>query len=360
MTILNRYILKTFAHIFGLALASFVGIFLLIDFFEKVDDFIEHGAGASQYLVYFLNNIPVATLQVIPIATLLGTFGCIGGLSRTNELTAIRAGGVNIWRITLPLVTTAMLLSGVVLLANEYLIPLNKKTMHHIMQVELKKRPPIFLKTKNIWLKEGNSIYNIRQSDPEKGRLEGVSIFLFDDRFRMVARRDAPYAIHQNNLWSFHNLTERNFDPSSSNITQSRTLPETSLHLAKKPEDFSEGQHKTDTLSFRELRALANKLQEEGYDPRRYRVDMHAHLAHPLTCLVMAVLGIPFALRKGRGSSLALGVTLSIAVGITYYILQATLLAFGYAGILPPVVAAWAALVIFALIALWLMISARD
>ncbi len=360
MTILNRYILKTFVHVFSLALAAFVGIFLLIDFFERVDDFIEHGARASQYLLYFLNNIPVATVQVVPIAALLGTFGCIGGLSRSNELTAMRAGGVNIWRITLPLIITAMLLSGAVLLANEYLVPLNKKTMHHIVQVELKNYPAIFSKTQDIWLKEGNSIYNIRQSEPEKGRLNGISIYLFDDQFRLVGRKDAPDAIYRDNLWNFHNLTERNFDPASSIITGTRRVPNADLRLAKKPEDFAENLHKTDIMSIGELRALAQKLEAEGYDPRRYRVDMQAHLAHPFTCLVMAALGIPFALRKGRGSSLALGVTLSIAVGITYYIIQATFLAFGYAGILPPAVAAWAALILFSLIALWLMISARD
>ena len=87
---------------------------------------------------------------------------------------------------------------------------------------------------------------------------------------------------------------------------------------------------------------------------------MMARLATPFTSLIMAFLGIPFALQKGRNANLAMGVALSVAVGVSFYLLQAMLIAFGYSAVIPPWVAAWAPNVLFMLIGIWLLLSSRD
>jgi lipopolysaccharide export system permease protein len=102
VNLLNRYILSAFARIFGLALAAFAGIYLLVDFFERVDSFIEHKAHLSQYSLYFTNKIPMIVVQVAPMAVLMGVFMSPGRLSRSSELTAMRASGISLWRITVP------------------------------------------------------------------------------------------------------------------------------------------------------------------------------------------------------------------------------------------------------------------
>ncbi|WP_432822563.1 LPS export ABC transporter permease LptG [Trichloromonas sp.] len=360
MTLLNRYILSIFYRLLLLSLTAFVGIFLLIDFFERIDDFLEHGARGSLYFLYLINNIPIATLQVIPLAILLAAFGTIGGLARSNELTAIRSGGISIWRIISPLIRAAVLFTLISLAANEYLIPLNQKNINYIKRVEVQGKAEIFQKSDDIWFREGNRIFNIRLSRPEEGLLKGVTIFEFDDIFRLVERKDSPRARFLNGSWLFENLAVRRFDPESGMIVDSQTFPETELQLTKKPEDFIETQHKTEQMGFFELRSLIRQLQSEGYDARRYKVDMQSRLAQPFACLAMALLGIPFALRKGRGASLALGVTLSVAIGIVFYILQAMLMALGYSSIIPPFAAAWSAVLLFTMLALWLLLSARD
>jgi lipopolysaccharide export system permease protein len=143
-------------------------------------------------------------------------------------------------------------------------------------------------------------------------------------------------------------------------IMESQVFPQKEMQLTKKPDDFTETLYKTEQMGFFELRALIEKLQSEGYDARRYKVDMYSRLAHPFACLTMAILGIPFALRKGRGASLSLGVTLSVTIGIIYYILQAMLMALGYASVIPPLAAAWSAVLLFTLIGLWLLLSTWD
>lgn len=360
MSILHRYILHFFTRLLLLSLGAFAGIFLLVDFLEKVDDFLEHGAAISLYVLYLLNMLPVAVAQVIPLATLLAAFGTLGGLSKSNELTAMRGGGISIWKITLPLLISGLLLSAGLFFVNEFLIPVNQKKIHYILQNELRGKQEILFKRDNIWFREDGTIYHVRQSQPENNRLLGVTILEFDEQFHLISRQDAPLARFVEGVWIFEDLVSYRYDPDTSMIVERLRFPQKSLELAKKPEDFTETFYKAEQLGFFELRSLVEKMKNEGYNPRNYQVDMHARLAYPFTCLTMTMLGIPFALRKGRSASLAVGVTLSVAVGVVFFILQTLLTTLGYSAVIPPFIAAWSALLIFSLLAVWLLLSTRD
>jgi lipopolysaccharide export system permease protein len=84
---------------------------------------------------------------------------------------------------------------------------------------------------------------------------------------------------------------------------------------------------------------------------------MHSKLSLPFACLIMAFLGIPFALRGGRTSGIALGIGLSLAIGFAYFIINAILISFGQTDVLSPLISAWAANFIFALSAIWLTLT---
>ncbi|BCR05470.1 LPS export ABC transporter permease LptG [Desulfuromonas versatilis] len=360
MTLLNRYILSTYGRIFLLALAAFVGIYLLVDFFEKVDNFISHQARPSLYLLYFSNKIPLIVAQVTPLAVLMGVFLTLGGFSSSNELTAMRAGGLSLVRISAPLLGAALLTTLAVMAVNEYVVPLSVKKTNHILRTEVKGKSDLALTKDRVWFREGQAIINVRQALPASQALQGVSIFDLDENFRLKKRVSAASAIFQNGTWTLENVTERRFEPGNGGQHGLDKLPSRPLVLSKTPEDFQVTTEKNEELGFRQLRELAGRLKAEGYDNTRYLVDMHSRLATPFACLIMAFLGIPFALQKGRGASLAMGVTISVAIGIAYFILQATLLAFGYSNILPPLIAAWSANLLFALLGFWLLLRTRS
>jgi len=360
MTLLNRYILRSFFRVFFLALAAFVGIYLLLDFFDKIDDFIEHQARLPQYLLYFFTEIPLIVSQVTPLAILMAVFMTLGGFSRTNELTAMRSGGVSLWSITAPLLGVSLLAALTILAGNEFFIPLCAKKVNYVLETEVKGKPALESKRDRLWLREGNSILNIRLALPEQQTLRGVSIFQIDDDFRLQTRTDAAQATFDGKQWTLHNVVEFRFDPASTDLTGIEHLKQKKTALAKTPADFRGTEHSNDEMGYRELRNLARKLQAEGYDATRQRVDMQARLAMPFACVIMAFLGIPFALKKGRGTNLAVGVAFSVAIGITFHILQAMLLAFGYSSVIPPLVAGWSADLLFVLFGVWLLLSARE
>ncbi len=359
MTLISRYILRTFGRVFGLALAAFIGLYLLVDFFERVDTFLEYGAAAHLYLSYFALKIPLIAIQVVPLACLLAVFMTLGGFSRSNELTAMHSAGISLLRVTLPLLASGLLISLLTLLTYEYLVPMCVKRANIIYTSKVRGHPAAVFKRSRIWLRDGSKIVNIRLAEPQKGQLQGVTLFDFDQYFNLTDRSDIPHATYVNGQWRAESLIERRFG--NGNLVASQTANDQAVDLNLTPEDFRiPGSKRNEDLGYRELRSLAAKLRAEGYDPTRFEVDMHARLATPFASLIMAFLGIPFALRKGRDSGLALGVAMSVMIGVVYFILQAILLAFGYSAALPPLLAAWAANLLFFLFGCWLFLGSES
>jgi len=360
VSLISRYILSAFARIFGLSLGAFAGIYLLVDFFERVDDFIGHKARFSQYILYFANKIPLIIVQIAPMAVLMGVFMTLGGLSRNSELTAMRASGISLWRITTPLLTAALLITGTLQVANEFVVPLSAQKVNYILRTEVKGKPELAVKRDRLWFREGNSIINIRLALPEKNLLQGVTIFRIGEDFKLLSRIDAPSAAYVNGEWLFENATVREFPTGKGTVPIIQHFDRQVVDLTKTPDDFRTAERRTEELGVRELYKMATKLAEEGYDAIHYRVDMHARLATPFASFIMAFLGIPFALQKKRGASLAMGITISVAIGISYHIIQAMLLAFGYSSVIPPLVATWAPNILFGLFGTWLLLMVRE
>lgn len=361
MTLLNRYVLLTFFRLLGLALAAFVGLYLLVEFFERIDDFMEYHASLSLCVAYFINKTPFIIIQVAPLACLMAVFMTLGGFTRTAELTAMHAGGVSLAKITSPLLRMGLYFSLFFLAANEFIVPITVKQARYILSTEVRGGPAVIYKQDKIWLRHKKNILNIRLAKPREQELEGITLLTFDNNFHIRQRIDADSAVFKDKQWQGHNVVTRTFNPATGNLLKEQSLNETLIPLPVTPEDFKvPGSKRNEDLSISELKRLAKKLRGEGYNPTRFEVDMHARIAAPFACLVMIFLGIPFAIRKGRGTSLALGIAVSVAIGAVYFILHAALLAFGYSGTFPPLIAAWGANILFLLFGAWMFLYSEG
>ncbi len=360
-SLLNHYVLRTFFRLLGLALAAFVGLYLLVEFFERIDDFMEYHAPISLCVTYFLNKIPFIIIQVAPLACLMAVFMTLGGFTRTGELTAMHAGGVSLAKITGPLLRMGVYFALILLAANEFIVPATVKQARYILSTEVRGGPAVIYKQDKIWLRHKKNILNIRLAKPREQELEGITLVTFDDNFHIRQRIDAVSAVFKDEQWQGHQVVTRTFNPTTGNLQTEQSQNETIIPLPVTPEDFRvPGSKRNEDLSISELKRLAKKLRGEGYNPTRFEVDMHARIAAPFACLVMIFLGIPFAIRKGRGTSLALGIAVSVAIGAVYFILHAALLAFGYSGTFPPLIAAWGANILFLLFGAWMFLYSEG
>lgn len=361
MSLVSRYVLIYFARLLGLSCAAFVGIYLLVDFFEKVDDFIAYGATLSDYAGFVGHSIPFILVQILPLAILTSMVLTLGGFGRTNEMTALRACGVSLWRVVRPLLVLITLLCALQLALSEYLVPWNTRELNTLTEYKLKGRDQQTRLTRDrIWYRTDNRIINIRSVRAGEQRLDGVTIYRFDPSARIDKRLDIPHANDRGEDWFAPRLTERLFEPESGRLISTRQLEQQRLDLGRRWSDFQEVDEASDELNIAKLVRLTSRLEQEGYDTTRQRVDLQARLAAPATSLVMGLLGIPFALQRGRQSNIALGIGLSLAVGAAYFLIQSMVVSFGYAGALPPAAAAWAGNIIFLLLGVWLFLGVRE
>lgn len=360
MKLINRFLLKHFLRILLLSCAAFIGIYLLIDFFEKISDFIDHKATAADYLNYLLNSIPLILVQVLPLAILMTVVLTLGGLGRTNEVTAMRACGISLWKIVQPFMALALLVSILLLLLNEFIIPYNAQALNQLLEVKLSGKQKLTLTRGEVWYRDQGRIINVTLADPQQQQLQGVTIFSVDEQAQLQKRREAPLASYRNGAWVARKLTERTFDKGSGDLLQTRTLNNQILEIGRTPDDFAAPEGRNNELNYQQLTRLVKKLEQEGLEATRHRVDMHSRLAAPFTCLIMAFLGVPFALQKGRRSNIALGIGLSLGIGVVYFILQSLVAAFGYSGALPPLLAAWSTNLIFLMFGVWMLLSVKE
>ncbi|PLY03482.1 MAG: LPS export ABC transporter permease LptG [Desulfuromonas sp.] len=360
MKILRVYLLRHFLRILSLCCGAFIGIYLLIDFFEKVDDFIEHKAVATDYLSYLFNSIPFIFSQILPLAILTTVVLTIGGLGRTNEITAMRACGVSLWKIFKPMMVMALGLSFFLLLLNEFVVPWNGKNLNQLLEIKLKGKQQMQLTSQEIWYRDANRIINITLATQQERTLSGITIFTFNDEQKIVKRENIATAHYSEKNWQGEGITTRTFTDPGGDLLATTRSDSAVLELDRVPEDFFGREDINNELSFWKLAELADKLEQEGYESTRQRVDMHNRLAAPFTCLIMGFLGVPFALQRGRNSNIAVGIGLSLTIGVIYFIIQSLVMALGYAGALPAFLSAWTANFIFLLLGIWLLLNVKE
>lgn len=357
--IYRRYLLSHFVRAFGLALCVFCGLYFLGEFLDKIDNFLDKKAPVELYLRYCLNLLPVIIQTVLPLALLMGVFMCIGGLSRTNELTAMRAGGIGFWRIARPLLIFSAAAGLILFLAGEFSIPGNIRSVQQIVH-ELKGKQT-GQKEKPVWLREQGRVASAAEYNPYDQILTGTTVFIFAADGKVFERRDAATATFDTdrNRWIAPRIEVRRFNATGDLVSLS-TEQERDLGIDHTPRDLETLESQADQLRIGRLIEIIDLLRNEGLATRFHEVELHSRFASPFACLIMALLGLPFALQSGRRSTLGTGIGISAGIGISYQIVTSALVAFGGAGLISPLLAAWGGNIIFFSIALWLMLRVRQ
>ncbi len=358
MKIIYRAILALFFRLLGLCLGSFSLIFLVIEFLDKMRRFSRVNADAATIGFYFLNKLPEIISQVIPFGVLLATILTLGMLVRNNELTALRSSGISLHAIGRPLLAAALLLSVLTFVSNELILPVTAQNIRDIEESVLKRNEyGAVFRQHNIWYRDGSLAMRAELFDPGKRILKGVT--LWDKNGYMPRRRiEAEEGVLTPGGWQFSRARVWTFrDGSQVEIAPTTTLV---IPLRLTLEDLKKVSDYTSSMGFFELRRYARDLKKGGYDVTRYLADMHARAALPFSACVMVLLGMPFAVRSGRSVSATLGIGQGLGIGFAYFVINALLISLGHNGLLPPVVAAWAANSIFAMVGIWLMLTMEQ
>lgn len=356
MTVLSRYIAATFLKLLALTVSSFVAIYLIIDFLEKIRRFSRADSNPEYIVIFFLYKIPAIINQIMPLAILMSTLLTLGILSRSSEIVAMQSCGISLKRIAKPLLVIAFVLSIFTFFSNEAIIPNTSQQLKYIDEVLIQgKNPSTFFRLNNIWYRDKNYILQARLFIPTTWTLKGVTLWQTTDEMQPIKRLEAENGTWNGHQWTLENVVVKSFN--GGRVTETKKIAFLPIALQLKINDLKVWDKNADDMGYFKLKQYTEKLRKAGYDATRYQAQMYAKISMPFACLIMAFVGIPFSLRSGRSSGIALGIGLSIGIGFAYFIINAILISLGGTGVLPPLVAAWAANFIFALSAIWMTLT---
>ena len=339
LPIVSAYLRKEFLRFFFLCLFLFLGLALLVDFFDRLDGFIKNAASPSAVLRYLLFKAPLFITQTAPPAALAAAFLSLGLLSRHREILALKACGISAVQIVRPLILAACALSGAVWVWGETIVPYAFHRSRYINTVEIKKKDFRGLfHERGFWYHGRDIFYHIAHFDSRRNILSGLTMYTIDENFQVLLLTEASQAYWKDGQWYFENLKTNVLSQGA------RDLPQP-FHprLEETPEDFALVDMEAEEFSTAQFRAYIADLQRKGLDTTEYQVDLQLKGAVPAATLAMSLLG--GALAASRAGQLAIATTLGSALvaGFGYWILLALTVSLGHSGILSPLLAAWLA-----------------
>ena len=356
MSLIAKYLTKEILKYFIILLLVVVGIFLLVDFFERVDDFMEAGLSFFKVIIFFQLKIPFILSQITPIGIFLAVIIVFGLMNKHNEIIALQSSGVSMYYLLKPVFFIGLLISILLFLLSELIVPMTITEANQIWSVEIKKESAVVSKGKNIWIKDSQTIYYITYYNPANQTILGVSFNFFDDEFRLTQRVDAKRGVYTKGRWIFYEVMEQKLDEKTSNY-QFAYYKEREVPFHFLPEEIKKVVKKSEEMNFLELLEFVNKIEAEGYDASTYKVDLYAKLAFPFVCLVMCLVGPSIAGRRKLKERLSVSVFYGICIAFIYWILFSFCLSLGYGEVLPPIWAAWIANVIFICFGIFILLK---
>jgi LPS export ABC transporter permease LptG len=349
--IIDDYILRDFFVYLGMILSTFLMLLLVFTFFELLGDIVRNRVPLVMVGQYLVNVTPYFIYNTTHISVLLAVLVTFGLMQKANEITAMKATGISIYRVILPvMVIAAILATGLFLFEQFYLPHANKR--QDALRNQIKGKPAqTYLRPDRKWIfGQRSDIYYYEFFDAESNRFGSISIFEFDPKtFELNKRIYATRAHWSDTLqkWVFEQGWTRSFRGSAIEAYRPFDV-ETFPELREPPGYFKKEVKQSSEMNYEELKNYIHDLQQSGFDVVRLRVQLQKKFAFPIITLVMAMLAVPFALSAGRRGALA-GVATAVGIAVVYFIVSGLFEAMGNTNQLPPALAAWSPDLLFAL-----------
>lgn len=346
MRILDRYITKSVLTLFFTCVFAFLFLYIIIDVFANLDDFLKQHTNIIVLFQYYLSYLPIIFVQVAPISTLLAILYTFGTFNRNNEIIAMRSSGLSILQISKPIIIFGILLYVFIFWVNDRFVP-------NALQLNQQIKTQIDSGKKQVPLKADETIMNlsmyglrnrlifVNRFIPPSSTMEGITILEHDEHQNLIKKIVANKAVFIDGLWHFYQCITYEFDLAGQIKTEPRFMDEEIVAIPETPKEFLTQRQKTENMSIAQISDYIWKLSKSGATGviRKLKVDLYQRFAFPLTSLVIIFVAIPFSLKMKKRATGLSSLGLSIIVGFLYYVVNAVSIALGYAGILMPIVA---------------------
>ncbi|HEX9944052.1 MAG TPA: LPS export ABC transporter permease LptF [Thermoanaerobaculia bacterium] len=359
--LLDRYVVRLFSWVFLMVVLSGVSLFIIFDLSENIDEILKNRVGTGLVLNYYKYLSLQMFYDIAPIVVLVTTLMTFSLLARTNEITACKALGMSLYRLSLPALAAALLVTFFCGYLESSVLPAsNEKVAKLKDRIHGRETARTYRRADRQWLfGQRRYIYNYIHYDPQQPSLQRLQVFDFDDRHRLVRRLYTESARYVGgDAWVFTNGWARSFDGVS--VTGYTRFKEPKIvRYPETPDYFDSEIRPPEQMRYGELKDYIRELKESGQAVPELQVELANKIALPVTSLIMALVALPFAFRLGRQGALY-GIGISIVLGIIFMGLFAFFSKLGEAGALPPAVAVWTPGAVFALLSSYLFLGVRT
>lgn len=364
-TLLDLYVGKQYLRMLGMTMVGLLGLFYISTFIDLSDKLFKGETTMSQLLEFLAWSTPQFLAYIIAIAVLLSALITIGLLTKNSELIVMRACGISLYRTALPLLAFAAGASVILFAMEERLLAAANGRAERLQHIIRTGSPQTFDVINRKWLVgRSGEVYHYQYYDQRGRDLNGLSVFKYDAATHTVTHRlfaqRAEYEPNQDGTsinWRLQQGWSREFggaaDVKMFERFTTKTVP------LESPDYFVTEAPAPDRMNYRQLQRYITELRASGYDVLENEVGLHRKIAFPFVTLVMTLIAVPFAVTTGRRGAMY-GVGIGIVLALVYWTMISVFAAFGAAGLINPMLAAWAPNLVFGAAAAALLLTVRT
>jgi len=313
--LLDRYLFKQFSRNILYVLAALVTIYLLIDFFERIDNFVGAQQHFSLAAKYFLLKTPLIIEQLFPVIILLGGIIVLGILNHHGEILALKAVGIKTFRITVPITVTALAFSLLTLAFAEWVVPPATAHSNKILHEEVRQEKPRgIVKENRFYYKDQSGFYSFEEDGQKNNSFQNFIFTNWDTNYSLEMYLTAESAFWQNGEWTFSNcrIKQKNHE-GAYDVT---IYDKINLQLSAEPGDFFVPEYKIDELSLSGLYSLAKS--NKGTRGTEAGLKFLERISFIFLGIPLLMLGLPLLLIAHQKWDRDLSIAIPLSCGLAF------------------------------------------
>ncbi len=350
MILIERYVLKNYIRYQLVALAILVFIYIIINLFDNLGRYLARNISAQDIALLYLYQIPWYAVLLLPVAAIIGVFFIFGFMTKNRELIALKTSGLNVYRLVRLIILVGVATTFFSFGFHETIgiWAQNRLYEHRVKKIDKRPLPTNELRRNIFYYGLGNWLYYIREFDPTDNQMRGVTLWQIAPDQSIRCRIDAETGRYSQG-WIFYQAKVRNFDSLGNETVmdgQVVNMPE----LKEQPRDFLKRLKPVEEMNFLEIERFVRQRSRAGENVNREKAELHYRFSRPFITMILLIICLPLSLVLKKGG-IAIGLSISFLLAFSYWGLIQSCLAYGIAGAINPVLAAWLPNIIFGTIA---------
>ncbi|MRV74233.1 LPS export ABC transporter permease LptG [Duganella sp. FT92W] len=380
MTVLQRYFASSIAQAVAFCLLALLGLAAFFDLTGELPDVGKGGYGIQHAFLYVALLLPERIYRVLPVAALIGTIYTMAQFASSSEFTIMRAAGMSTRRAAGMLFRVGVVIVAVAYILGELVVPRTAPVAEKV-KMSVKGAAVAAEFRSGLWTKDiiksnglsgdvqGSRFFNVREARPD-GNLSGVTLYEFDNSFRMRLLIQAKTATFQgNSVWRLYDVTETRF--SNPGLAASGGVATAANHFGQEtsmietvkvetrdfvseitPKILQVSRRDPERMSANELAVYTRHLAENKQETDRFKIAFWKKMIDPLAIFVLMALALPFAYLHTRSGGVSLKIFIGVMIGVSFMLVNTLFSHIGLLSTWPPIMTAAAPSIVYLMLAI--------